>query len=315
VTVPHVPHVPAYRSLLPSGELDRRVEQAIAGLACCHGCPRACGVDRLAGETGICGTGRDALASSAFPHPGEEACLRGRNGSGTIFFASCSLRCVFCQNHDISQEGEGRPATASEIAGMMLRLQEFGCHNINWVTPSHVVPQLIEALALAARRGLAIPIVYNTSAYDALESLALLDGLIDVYMPDFKFWEPETAYRFAGARDYPERARAAILEMHRQVGVLRCGPDGVATRGVLVRHLLMPGQEEEARAIFRWLAEALAPDTAVHVMDQYRPAHLVGQRDENLEPRYADIDRLPSAAELAAAYRAADDAGLAVLRD
>jgi putative pyruvate formate lyase activating enzyme len=192
----------------------------------------------------------------------------------------------------------------------MLDLQEQGCHNVNFVTPEHVAPQLIEAIAAAAPAGLRVPVVYNTSAYDALSSLRLLDGLVDVYMPDFKFWKPETALALARARDYPERAREAIREMHRQVGPLRFGPDGLARRGVLVRHLVMPGQEDEAAAIFEWLAREVSPDTYVNLMGQYRPEYQVGQITQNGNTKYAEINRRPLAREMQAAHAAARRAGL-----
>jgi len=198
------PFEPAYLRLWRSGELGRRVELALAELEDCCACPRNCHVNRLEDRALICHTGRHPIVSSAFPHFGEEDCLRGWNGSGTIFFGMCNLRCVFCQNWDISQQREGRECTAEEIARIMLALQERGCHNINFVTPEHVAPQVIEAVAMAVPMGLRLPIVYNTSAYDALASLELLDGIVDIYMPDFKFWNRESARRFAKAKDYPE---------------------------------------------------------------------------------------------------------------
>ncbi len=296
---------PSYLALERSGALAEREAAARAELGECRACPRDCGVDRSAGEVGLCHVGRYAFVASAFPHFGEEDCLRGRNGSGTIFFGGCNLRCVFCQNWDISQRAAGREATEAGLAELMLRLQRRGCHNINLVTPEHVVPQVIIAVAIAAQAGLRLPIVYNTSAYDAPRSLELLDGVVDVYMPDFKFWEPATARRLARAADYPERAREAIREMHRQVGALKFGSDGLARRGVLVRHLVMPGLEHETAAILAWLADELSPDTYVNLMGQYRPEHRVPGN-----PRYADIDRRPSPPELAAAKQAALDAGL-----
>lgn len=299
---------PAYLTLYRQGELSARVEAALKELEDCCACPRDCHVNRLENQTRICHTGRHATVSSAFAHFGEEDCLRGWNGSGTIFFGLCNLRCVFCQNWDISQQKTGRECTAGEIADFMLGLQEKGCHNINFVTPEHVAPQLIEAIAAAVPRGLKLPIVYNTSAYDAVSSLRLLEGLIDIYMPDFKFWSKESARRLAKAKDYPERARDAILEMHRQVGPLRFGPDGLARRGLLVRHLVMPGQEEEAGAIFQWLAREVSPDTYVNVMDQYRPAYQVGL--EESRGKYSDIERRPFSKELEAARAAARAAGL-----
>jgi putative pyruvate formate lyase activating enzyme len=296
---------PAYLALARAGGFPARVAAARAELEDCRACPRDCGVNRTAGELGTCKTGRHAFVASAFPHFGEEDCLRGWRGSGTVFFSWCNLKCVFCQNWDISQQEAGRECTAADIADLMLRLQSHGCHNANFVTPEHVVPQVVEALAEAVPRGLRVPVVYNTSAYDSIESLRLVEGMVDIYMPDFKFWSPETARRLARAADYPERARAAIAEMHRQVGDLRFGADGLARRGLLVRHLVMPGQEDEAAAIFGWLAEAISPDTYVNVMGQYRPEYKVAGAD-----RYADIDTPVGGADLTAAVAAARRAGL-----
>ncbi len=296
---------PAYLGTARRGAMAAKVAAAHRELAACRVCPRNCGNDRLADEVALCHTGRHARVASAFAHFGEEDCLRGWAGSGTIFFAYCNLRCVFCQNWDVSQGAGGVEFPAERLAELMVRLQEAGCHNINFVTPEHVAPQVAEAIAVAVDRGLKVPIVYNTSAYDSTASLRLMDGLVDIYMPDFKFWEPETARRLARAKDYPEVARAAIAEMHRQVGVLRFGPDGLARRGVLVRHLVMPGQADEAAAIFRWLADELSPDTYVNVMGQYRPDHKVPGNE-----RYADIDRHPGRSDMERAYAAARHAGL-----
>ncbi len=301
---------PAYMELYRRGELAARVDAAIEELRECTACPRDCRINRLENETKVCNTGRHAIVSSAFPHFGEEDCLRGWKGSGTIFFGLCNLRCVFCQNWDISQQTKGQELSADKICELMLELQNQGCHNINFVTPEHVAPQVIEAIALAVPAGLRVPIVYNTSAYDALGSLHLLDGLIDIYMPDFKFWHKDTAKRLAKAKDYPERARAAIAEMHRQVGVLRFDSDGLARRGVLVRHLVMPGQSDEASAIFRWLATECSADTYVNVMAQYRPEYEVGTIAKSGEPKYAAINRAPKKVELRDAYRLAKEAGL-----
>ena len=212
------------------GELPGKVEAALAELACCEACPRNCRIDRLADERRVCHTGRHAIVSSAFPHFGEEDCLRGWKGSGTIFFGMCNLRCVFCQNWDISQRERSRELPAEAIAELALELQARGCHNVNFVTPEHVAPQVVEALAVAIPRGLRVPIVDDTSAFDALSSLRLMDGLVDIYMPDFKFWHRETARRLCKAKNYPEVARAAIREMHRQVGDLRFGPDWACPR-------------------------------------------------------------------------------------
>jgi len=303
------PFEPGYLSL-PGNELSDRVAAGLRELEDCCACPRNCRVDRLHGETKACYTGRYARVASAFAHFGEEDCLRGWNGSGTIFFSRCNLRCVFCQNWDISQQEAGAELTDREIADLMLALQRRGCHNINFVTPEHVVPQVIEAVAAAVRGGLRVPIVYNTSAYDSVASLRLLDGMVDIYMPDFKFWNPRTASLLAKARDYPERAREAIAEMHRQVGALRFGPDGLARRGVLVRHLVMPGQLDETRAIMGWLATELSPDTYVNVMAQYRPSYRVGTRAADGRTRHEEIDRAPGGDELARALSAARTAGL-----
>jgi putative pyruvate formate lyase activating enzyme len=264
----------------------------------------------MANETKICNTGRYARVASAFPHFGEEDCLRGWKGSGTIFFSLCNLRCVFCQNWDISQRSVGRELRPEQIADLMLDLQQRECHNINFVTPEHVAPQVLEAIAAAIPRGLRLPIVYNTSGYDSVNSLKLLDGIVDIYMPDFKFWDRQTAKRLAKAPDYPDRTREAIREMHRQVGTLHFAPNGLARRGVLVRHLVMPDQLQEAAAIFRWLADELSPDTYVNIMGQYRPAYEVGEITRRRNKQYVEIDRPAELDELRLAHQAARDAGL-----
>ncbi|HEU5299762.1 MAG TPA: radical SAM protein [bacterium] len=274
-------------------------------LRSCEVCPRRCRVDRLADHWSFCKIGRFALVSSAFAHFGEEDCLRGWNGSGTIFFSMCNLRCAFCQNAEISQQKAGREVTPRELAGIMLALQERGCHNINVVTPEHVVPQILEALPLAVEMGLRLPLVYNTGSYDSLHSLHLLDGIVDIYMPDFKYWERETARVYLKAPDYPEVARRTIAEMHRQVGPLVIDRYGLAARGVLLRHLVMPGAADDTRQIMGWIAQTLGTDTYVNVMAQYRPAGQVGR-----SPRYAAIDRPILPEEYASAIRAAREAGL-----
>ena len=249
------PAPPRYLALTPDA-LAERAARGVALLADCRICPRDCGVNRLEDRWSACKTGRHAVVSSAFAHFGEEDCLRGWNGSGTIFFAHCNLRCVFCQNYDISQDIKPRTrgATPPEIARLMLALQAQGCHNINFVTPEHVVPQVIEALAVAIPLGLGLPVVYNTSAYDSVESLALMDGLADIYMPDFKYWSASGSRTYLKAADYPERARTAIRKMHDQVGPLAIDDDGLARRGLLIRHLVMPGALDETRAILEWIA-------------------------------------------------------------
>lgn len=294
---------PAYLAAGRVDELRARAAEAVAGLRECRSCPRDCGVDRLTDARGACEIGRFAHVSSAFAHFGEESCLRGTRGSGTIFFGSCNLRCVFCQNDDISQCPAGRPIGPAELARLMLALQEEGCHNINFVTPSHVVPQILEALPAALAGGLRVPLVYNTSAYDTVDTLRLLEGIVDIYMPDFKLWSEAACERYLTARDYADRARAAVAEMHRQVGDLRMTPDGVACRGLLVRHLVMPGLLAESQAAFEWLA-ALSKDTFVNVMAQYHPSNRVGAG------AFAELDRGLTPAELAEAGRLARAAGL-----
>ncbi len=292
---------------LSRAELAERVERAVASLADCRACPRDCGVNRLEDKWAACKTGRYAMVSSYFPHFGEEDCLRGWNGSGTIFFSHCNLRCVFCQNYDISQAVKPGAATGhrpEQIAAMMLELQALGCHNINFVTPEHVVPQVVEALAVAIDQGLGLPIVYNTGAYDSLESLALMDGIVDIYMPDFKYWSVERSRTYLKAEDYPEAGRVAIREMHRQVGALVLDADGLAQRGVLIRHLVMPGCLEETRAILQWIAGELGTDAYVNLMDQYHPAGKVSRET------YAEINRRPTSREFAEARAIARDLGL-----
>jgi len=300
---------PSYLSLPPE-ELHDRARRALALLEDCRACPRDCGVNRLDDTYSACKTGRHAIVSSYFPHFGEEDCLRGWNGSGTIFFGHCNLRCVFCQNYDISQairpgrDDTPRGSTAEEIAGMMLALQGMGCHNVNFVTPEHVVPQVLEALAVAVDEGLHLPLVYNTSAYDSLESLVLMDGIVDVYMPDFKYWSAEASRTYMKAGDYPQAARAAIKEMHRQVGDLTLDGDGLAQRGLLIRHLVMPGGLEETRALLEWIAAELGTNTYVNLMDQYYPAGKVSAT------AFPEINRRLTADEFRQAQQIARDLGL-----
>ena len=297
---------PAYLGLSMT-ELGARADAAVAGLADCRACPRDCGVDRLSDRWSACKTGRHAVVSSCFPHLGEEDPLRGWRGSGTIFFAHCNLRCVFCQNWDISQgirPATGAGVTPAELAALMLRLQDDGCHNINFVTPEHVVPQVLEALVVAVESGLRLPLVYNTSAYDAMESIRLLDGVVDIYMPDFKCWSEERARKYLKAADYPDVARSAIAEMHRQVGYLDIGLDGLAKRGVLLRHLVMPGWGDDTEAILRWVADTLGADTYVNLMDQYYPAGVVSA------DRYPELARRLVRPEFDVALSTARDLGL-----
>src|ERR671933_250559 len=271
---------PPYVELHRSGELLRRAEAALELLAGpCRVCPRECSVDRLDDERGLCKIGRRATVASHFAHFGEENCLRGWRGSGTIFFSGCNLRCVFCQNHDISWQLQGER-----------------------VTPRHVVPQILEALPLAVDGGLVLPLVYNTSSYDSLDSLELMDGVVDVYMPDFKLWSSDLSRRYLAKRDYAEVACRTVKEMHRQVGDLVFDEHGLARRGLLVRHLVMPGLVEESEAILRWIAEELGPDTYVDVMAQFYPAGRTGD--------FPEIDRRPYRSEFEHALAVADGLGL-----
>lgn len=295
---------PAYMALHRSGELRQRAQIACAWLSHCLVCPRNCSADRKAGQTAVCKTSRYARVSSYFPHLGEEDCLRGWNGSGTIFFAQCNLRCVFCQNYFTSHEENGTETNPKQLAVMMLELQAAGCHNINLVTPDHVVPQILEALVIAVEAGLRLPIVYNTSGYNSLDSLHLLDGVVDIYMPDFKLWDPHLALRYLRARDYPDIARRAIKEMHRQVGELKFDEDGLAKRGVLVRHLVLPERIADTMAIMRFLAEEVSPNTYVNMMNQYYPAGKVSAE------QYAEINRRITTSEYLEALSKAREAGV-----
>lgn len=282
---------PSYLGLYQSGELKRRVEHAVSLLSDCTLCPRDCHADRLHDDLrhAVCRSGRYARVASHFPHFGEENCLRGWNGSGTIFFSWCNLRCVFCQNWDVSWEGQGAVTRPADLAQMMLELQERGCHNINFVTPEHVVPQMLEGVHAAVELGLRLPIVYNTSAYDSLESIELLRGIVDIYMPDFKVWDSEQAKWLLKAKDYPETARRVIKAMHDQVGDLVLDSRGLARRGLLVRHLVMPNDVADTRQIMRFLAREVSPETYVNIMAQYRPEHRA-DRYELINRRIADTE-------------------------
>ena len=262
---------PSYLKLYDSKELSDRTRTALDLLASCTLCPRQCHVNRLEGETGFCQTGRKARVASFSPHFGEESPLVGQHGSGTLFISSCNLLCSFCQNYEISHLQEGMEVSPKNMASMMIQLEKRGCHNINFVTPTHVVPQILEALPLAIEAGLSIPLVYNCGGYERKETLELLHDIVDIYMPDFKFWDSKWAERYCDAPDYREIAREAIREMHRQVGDLRINEHGVAERGLLVRHLVMPHAIAGTARIMEFLAKEISPDTYVNVMDQYRP--------------------------------------------
>ena len=296
-------YAPAYLVTYEKRLLGDKIDEALKALRCCTLCPRDCQINRWE-KFAVCKVARYARVSSFFPHFGEEDVLRGRRGSGTIFFSWCNLRCVFCHNYEISQAGEGEEVGPKELARMMLLLQEQGCHNINFVTPEHVVPQILEALPHAIEKGLRVPLVYNTSAYDSAHSILLMGGVVDIYMPDFKLWDRERCRKYLLAPDYPEAARAVFKTMHEQVGDLKVDEDGVALRGMLVRHLVMPGMLEDTREIMKFIA-ALSTDTYINLMDQYRPAWKVGR-----EAKYAEIDRQITREELREAFQLVQQAGL-----
>ena len=292
---------PAYLALLGSGELKRRVKAAYDRLHACDFCGRECRVDRYV-ELGTCRTGVRALVSSAGPHLGEEDPLRGYRGSGTVFFAWCNLNCQFCQNYDISQQGHGREVEPEEIARMMLSLQAQGCHNINFVSPTHVVAPILAGVLIAAEAGLRLPLVWNTGGYDSLVALALLDGVVDIYMPDMKYADEETARKYSKVKDYPAVNQAAVKEMHRQVGDLVMDENGVALRGLLVRHLVMPEGLAGTDEIARFLATEISRDTYINLMDQYRPCY----KAYDLPP----LDQHITQAEYEQAMHQAQEAGL-----
>jgi len=267
-----------YLKAWKNGLLAERIEQSRQMLVDCHLCPRRCGVDRMADERGFCRIGRYAEIASFGPHFGEESVLVGENGSGTIFFCGCNLLCVYCQNFEIShcEAGDCEEVDDHGLATVMMGLQRQDCHNINFVTPSHVVPQILEALPHAIEQGLTVPLVFNCGGYEEVDTLQLLEGIVDIYMPDFKFWKVGSGRRYVRAENYPEKARAALIEMQRQVGDLRINEQGLAERGLLVRHLLMPDGQEETTEILRFLAERVSRNCYVNIMDQYRPCGDIG---------------------------------------
>jgi putative pyruvate formate lyase activating enzyme len=262
---------PAYEKLEEEGELADRVEQAYAILEQCQLCPRHCGVNRQKGKRGFCRAPARVVIFSAHPHFGEEISLVGQNGSGTIFFSNCNLRCIFCQNWPISHEGKGKLLQDEDLADIMIYLQRIGCHNINLVTPTHVMPNIINATRIALKKGLHLPLVYNTSGYERLEVLKILDGIVDIYMPDMKYMDPDQAAKYSsGASDYPEVAKKAIIEMNRQVGELLIDKRGIGIRGLIIRHLVMPNRVAGTEKFVRWVAESLPKSTYVNIMPQYR---------------------------------------------
>ncbi len=263
--------IPAYEKLEREGKLAQRIKQAYAFFENCQLCPRKCGVNRQKGEIGFCRAPLNPVIFSYHPHFGEEMPLVGANGSGTIFFSNCNLRCIFCQNWPIAHEGRGTEVQDEGLADMMIKLQRMGCHNINLVTPTHVMPNILNATRIALKKGLHLPLMYNTSGYDRLEMLKILEGIIDIYKPDMKYMDADKAAKYsAGASDYPEVTKRAVLEMHRQVGILNLDHQGIAVRGVMIRHLVMPNRVAGTDQFVKWVAEALPKSTYVNIMAQYR---------------------------------------------
>ncbi len=295
--------IPGYVRLYQAGKLEKRVNALKEKLKNCTVCPHRCRVDRLNNEKGFCRAGRNPAIASYGPHYGEEPVLVGTGGSGTIFFSFCTLKCVFCQNCEISQGGEGYELTASGLARIMLSLQRKGCHNINLVSPTHFVPQIVEALALAVREGLSIPLVYNTGGYDATDTLELLEGIVDIYMPDIKFGDNEKARKYTRADRYCDIARAAVKEMYRQVGNLET-EKGIARKGMLIRHLVMPGNLADTDRVLEFIAKEISRDAFVNLMDQYYPAHK--------SYLFPELSRRISRSEYMEAVRCARELGLKV---
>jgi len=275
--------IPSYLSLFENGELSQRVRVLQEFLQECRLCPRECRINRLDGEIGYCGARSELMVSSAFPHMGEEPPLVGNHGSGTIFLTHCNLRCIFCQNYDISHLGRGEQITPFDMARAMMKLQEMGCHNINFVTPSHYASQIVSSLSEAIEMGLHLPIVYNCSGYESIEVIRLLEGIVDIYMPDIKFMDEEYSKRYSNAPDYPEVVKKVLKEMHRQVGDLTMNSRGIAQRGLLIRHLLMPGGVASSESVLKFISEEISVHTYVNIMDQYRPEYRAHE--------YAEISR------------------------
>lgn len=295
-------HVDSYRSLWETGELEKRQAAAWDRLIDCDLCGHRCRVNRLAGETGICRADDTVQVSSFGAHFGEEGPLVGTRGSGTIFFTGCNLKCVFCQNWDISQMRMGRTLSDAELAKIMISLQKAGCHNINLVTPTHYVPQILKALILACEKGLRLPLVYNCGGYESLTTLEILDGVIDIYMPDVKYAHSESALRFSKAKDYPTVVKSALKEMHRQVGDLMVDDSGIAWRGLLVRHLVLPEGLAGTEEIMGFIADEISKDTYINIMDQYRPEYRAGE--------HPPLNRRITSHEYKEAVRMARNAGL-----
>jgi len=297
--------VAAYLELYHRGELKDRVEAAKSLLESCSVCPRCCGVNRLEGKIGKCRTSSEAMVSSYGPHFGEELPLVGKQGSGTIFFTNCNLRCLFCQNYSISQLGEGEQVSKEDLAYMMLSLQAQGCHNINLVSPTHVVSPILEALEIAIESGLHLPLLYNSGGYDSIETLKILDGVIDIYMPDMKYSDEEIAKEFSGIGNYPSINKAAVKEMYHQVGDLEINKEGIAQRGLLVRHLVLPNGLAGTKEVVDFLAKEISPHTYVNIMNQYHPCYKASQ--------VPSLARRISPAEFQEAMELAYQAGLSRL--
>ncbi len=295
---------PGYIRLEEEGKLEQRVQQAYDKFAACDLCPRLCRVNRANGQLGFCEAPEKVVVYSHQPHFGEEVPLVGNNGSGTIFFSNCNLRCVFCQNYPIAHEGRGRKISDQELADMMLNLQHRGCHNINLVTPTHVMPNILSATRIAAQKGLKLPLCYNTGGYERLENIELLDGIVDIYLPDLKFMDGKYSKRYAvrEAEDYPQRAQEAIKEMQRQVGVLNIDDQGIALRGLILRHLVMPNQVAGTEEFTKWVSKNLPQDTYLNIMSQYRVEHMAFD--------YEKINRSITSEEYVQAMQWAKDAGL-----
>jgi len=291
-----------YLDLHAAGKFSQRIEDLWAKLESCDICPHKCGVDRLKDEKGICRTGKKAKVSSFGPHFGEESPLVGRCGSGTIFFAHCNLGCIFCQNYDISHLGEGYEVDEERLAEIMLSLQNLGCHNINFVTPTHVIPQIVKALPFAIKGGLNVPLVYNTGGYDSVDTLKLLDGIFDIYMPDLKYSDDKIGQRYSSAKDYSQMARQAIKKMHQQVGDLVIDEKGIALRGLLIRHLILPEDLARTYRAMKFVAEEISKNTYVNIMDQYRPCFKAND--------YPPLNRRITQKEFVQAVKIAQDLGI-----
>lgn len=293
---------PGYLKLTVTGQIEERIARLYNLMVQCRLCPRKCEAKRTEGELGVCEAPGDLMVSSVFPHMGEEPPLSGTFGSGTVFLSHCNLRCIFCQNYEISHLGQGEIISTEKLASLLLGLQEKGCHNINFVTPTHYAPQLVEALAKGAERGLAIPVVWNCGGYESVEVLKLLDGIVDIYMPDIKYSEEKFAKKYSKAPDYWPVVKAAVKEMHRQVGDLYIDPKGIARSGLLVRHLVMPNGVAGPAAVFRFVADEISKETYINIMGQYRPCYKANNHDE--------IARRPTSEEFSQALDMAKECGL-----